>query len=144
MADVEKTASGGSTLSEMLKNTAPLFGMPTVDAVVKDLARLAESLNPSYEYGHTLTNGAGDFDQMLTTLAEAMVNPNTATIPPFDYAMPEQAAFGWMLGGYKAHGPFGTGQYASTRVFLLWAPWWQVKAPYLVLNTPMQLSLIHI
>ncbi len=88
------------TLRDVLQNVAPAFNIPTHAAVLNDLAMRAEALVPSYEYGHTLTNGAGDFDQMLDTMAEYMVNPYTSTQAPFDYAMPEQAAVGWMMGGY--------------------------------------------
>ena len=88
------------TLRDVLQNVAPAFNIPTHAAVLSDLAMRAEALVPSYEYGHTLTNGAGDFDQMLDTMAEYMVTPYTSTQAPFDYAMPEQAAVGWMMGGY--------------------------------------------
>lgn len=107
--------------------------------MLADLADRAAALAPPYEYGHTLTNRAGDFDQILHAMAEYMVNPDTATLAPFDYAMPEMAAVGWMAGGYEAEGPFGRGWYASTRVFLVWAPWWQVHSPYLLMTTPMKM-----
>lgn len=127
------------TLRDVLQNVAPAFNIPTHAAVLNDLAMRAEALVPSYEYGHTLTNGAGDFDQMLDTMATYMVDPNTDTLGPFDYAIPEKAAFGWMAGGYKANGPFGEGHYASTRVFIIWAPWWSTRSPYMVMTTPMQM-----
>lgn len=103
MADVTAPKLG-MTMGEALANLSPVFSIPSKTAVLADLADRAAALAPPYEYGHTLTNRAGDFDQILHAMAEYMVNPDTATLAPFDYAMPEMAAVGWMAGGYEAEG----------------------------------------
>lgn len=129
------------TMRDALTSLSPAFSIPSKSSVLADLGDRVRALVPSYRYGDTSVPIDGpqrNLDRLLDTLAEYMVNPYTSTQAPFDYAMPEQAAVGWMMGGYEGTGPFGKGLYASTRVFLVWAPWWQASQPYLLLTTPMQ------